>query len=79
VLLSSTGGGVTVNPLQSSAAATIIGDDMAVTVLALDVDRGEGADGATTPFTFRVLRAGPTARPSPSATALPARSMPTTS
>ncbi|MCK6396493.1 MAG: hypothetical protein L6Q67_22765 [Zoogloea sp.] len=59
VLLSSTGGGVTVNPLQSSASATIIGDDMAVTVLALDVDRGEGADGATTPFTFRVLRAGP--------------------
>ena len=59
VLLSSLGGGVTVNPLQSSAAATIIGDDMAVTVLALDVDRGEGAAGATTPFTFRVLRAGP--------------------
>ncbi|WP_346288025.1 Calx-beta domain-containing protein [Zoogloea sp.] len=59
VQLSSAGGGVTVNPLQSSAAATIVGDDMAVTVLALDVDRGEGADGATTPFTFRVLRAGP--------------------
>jgi hypothetical protein len=59
VQLSSPGGGVTVNPLQSSAAATIIGDDMAVTVLALDVDRGEGAAGATTPFTFRVLRAGP--------------------
>jgi hypothetical protein len=57
--LSSTGGGVTVNPLQSSASATIVGDDMAVTVLALDVDRAEGASGATTPFTFRVLRAGP--------------------
>lgn len=59
VQLSSPGGGVTVNPLQSSATATIVGDDMTVTVLALDVDRGEGADGATTPFTFRVLRAGP--------------------
>ncbi len=59
VQLSSAGGGVTVNPLQSSASATIIGDDMAITVLALDVDRAEGADGATTPFTFRVLRAGP--------------------
>lgn len=59
VQLTSAGGGVTVNALQSSAIATIRSDDMGITVLALDVDRSEGAAGATTPYTFRVLRAGP--------------------
>lgn len=59
VQLSSSGGGSSVNPLQGSARATIQSDDVALTVLALDNSRLEGAPGTTTPLTYRILRAGP--------------------
>lgn len=59
VQLASSGGGSSVNPLQGSARATIQSDDVAVTVLALDNSRLEGAPGTTTPLTYRILRAGP--------------------
>ena len=61
VQLSSSGGGSSVNPLQGSARATIQGDDVALTVLAMDNSRLEGGPG-TTPLTYRILRAGPTTR-----------------
>lgn len=54
-----TGTGVTVNPLQSSARSIIRADDVVLTALALDANRAEGQEGQTTPFTFRILRAGP--------------------
>lgn len=59
VQLSSSAGGVSVNPMQGSARATIQGDDVALTVLALDSSRFEGNPGTTTPLTYRILRAGP--------------------
>ncbi|GJN56188.1 Calx-beta domain-containing protein [Pseudomonas tohonis] len=59
VQLSSSGGGSSVNPLQGSARATIQGDDVALTVLAMDNSRLEGGPGTTTPLTYRILRAGP--------------------
>lgn len=55
----SAGEGITVNPLQASARATVRGDDVVLTALALDSARAEGQSGETTPFTYRILRAGP--------------------
>jgi len=44
--------------ILSEAVATIVNDDVALSVEALDADKAEGADGATTAFTFRVVRSG---------------------
>lgn len=63
VVLGGDAGGISVNPLLSSARATIIGDDVALTVLALDSSRNEGNDGQTTMLTYRILRAGPDDQP----------------
>jgi hypothetical protein len=60
VQLSSPGTGVTIAPNAGTAVATILSDDLGVTLIGLDVDRQEGADGTQTAFTYQLLRAGNT-------------------
>lgn len=60
VQLSNPGTGVTIAPNAGKAAATILSDDLGVTLIGLDVDRQEGAAGTQTAFTYQVLRAGNT-------------------
>ena len=44
----------------AAATATILNDDSALSIAALDGNLAEGADGRTTAFTFQVTRAGDT-------------------
>ena len=60
VQLSNPGTGVTIAPNAGTAAATILSDDLGVTLIGLDVDRQEGASGSQTAFTYQILRAGNT-------------------
>ena len=60
VQLSNPGTGVTIAPNAGTATATILSDDLGVTLIGLDVDRQEGAAGSQTAFTYQILRAGNT-------------------
>lgn len=59
VQLAGSTGGVSVNPLQGSARSTIKGDDVALTIIALDSQRPEGQPGDSNALSYRILRAGP--------------------
>jgi len=60
VQLSNPGTGVTIAPNAGTAVATILSDDLGVTLIGLDIDRQEGAAGTQTAFTYQLLRAGNT-------------------
>lgn len=59
VQLSGNSGGTSINPLQGSARATVRGDDVALTIIALDSQRPEGQPGDAEALSYRILRAGP--------------------
>ncbi|WP_370318067.1 Calx-beta domain-containing protein [Pusillimonas sp. NJUB218] len=59
VTLNATAPGTIVNPLQGTARATIVGDDVDLTIIALDSERPEGQPGDNNALSYRILRAGP--------------------